>query len=117
MGEFTQADSKIIFHGKEVLFQEIAQGSVGNYICNEYFPGGSIEADIFFEELDKNSACELMLYYDPARLAFLTAGLGGHGANYSIRFFGGEKWDVLSWKGDKTNLSMRSSTASSVTWS
>jgi len=104
MGEFTQEKSDIIFHGKEILFQDVPQGSVGNFICNEHFAGGTIEADFLFEELDKNSACELILYYDPARVALLTAGLGGLGANFSIRFFGGEKWDILSWKGDKANL-------------
>jgi len=103
LGEFHQQNSWLIFSGKQVEVGGQYQPAIGNFLCNQRFSGGTIEADIIFDELDDASACELILFYDPSTRSFLTAGLGGFGASFSIRHFT-NRWTVLAAAGEKKNL-------------
>jgi len=103
LGEFKQERSWLVFEGKQVDWQGQPGSAIGNFLCNKLFSGGSIEADVVFEDTDGFSACELVLSYNPATNAFLTAGLGGQGVNYSIRYFL-DKWIPINLKGERSNL-------------
>lgn len=103
LGEFKEEKSWVVFEGKQVDWQGQPASAIGNLIFNKSFAGGSVEADIIFQDTDDLAACELMLSYNPATGNFLTAGLGGQSANYSIRIFT-DKWIPISLKGERTNL-------------
>jgi hypothetical protein len=108
LGEFERKDDELVFHGKTV---EIGQendkqtvNSVGIALVNDRFRGGRISATIEFTDLEK-SACELILYKDPASNLHVTAGLGGSLVGmFTIRHYDGTKWTYHRDVGDRNNL-------------
>jgi hypothetical protein len=81
---------------------------VGNFLSNITFGGGKIFATVEFESVDPLSACEVILYYDPANRFFVTAGLGGAGILYAIRHFHPQNlWFVHAAAGDHKNLQVK----------
>lgn len=68
---------------------------------------GVLTAEVEFERVTADTACELALSYDPNAGHILTAGLGGPWALYGIREYGGprhDKWWNHHSRGDAINL-------------
>jgi hypothetical protein len=104
LGEADFNGNNLTFKGRSIDFQGQAQPSIGNFVSNIHFGGGKIFADIEFESVGEFSACEIILYYDPANRFFVTAGLGGTGL-YAIRHFHPQSlWFVHAATGDPKNL-------------
>lgn len=50
------------------------------------------------------NACELILFYDPSRGAFLCAGIGGPDSAFIIRHFDGSRWQTHASTGSRSAL-------------
>lgn len=104
LGQFEESDGAIIFKGG-VTKRDDGQllYNVGNFLTNEVFGGGLISADITFLESVENEACGLILFYQPATQAFVSASIGG--ANLcSVRSWAGSRWITHASVGDKSYL-------------
>jgi hypothetical protein len=87
-----------------VEFKDSEPGaSIANLVCDEYYGGGKISAEITFKDITFPSACEIMIYFDPTTKNFVSVGLGGSGAMYSARSFT-NKWIEHSMTGEHKNL-------------
>lgn len=103
LGECEQRDSKLIFKGGTTNYQGSVVSVVGNFIANQKFAGGSIAAEIEFDNIDASTGCSIIFYYDSAQSSFAIAGLG-NGQLYSIRSFYQGRWTTYSFAGDPKNL-------------
>lgn len=104
VGEAEFHGDSLIFKGGTHEYQGENRPALGNFISNIAFGGGTISADIEFESVDESSACEIILYYDPANRFFVTAGLGATFL-YSIRHFHPQNlWFTHAMAGDRINL-------------
>ena len=103
LGECEQKDSKLIFKGGITEYQGEPFASVGNFIANQSFAGGTITAEIKFDKIEANTGCSIIFYYDSAQSSFAMAGLG-NGNLYSIRSFYQGRWTTHSFTGDPKNL-------------
>lgn len=102
LGKFIIEKKSIIFDGEPAKYRDTVGPSIGNLISDQRLSSGSISARVRFSEITQYSTCELMLFYQPAVPAFLTAGLGA-GAMFSVRSFAGG-WNHHGSLGDRSNL-------------
>jgi hypothetical protein len=106
LGSFDLEGNTLVFRGEETQYQgdtgPTSGPALGNALSDHRFTGGTLEAEIFFEEISERTACELMLYYNPATRAFTTAGLGGSGM-FSVRHFYNQ-WATIASVGEHRNL-------------
>ena len=106
IGECEQEGDKLIFKGSMIEFppgEGKMSPSIGNFIANRKFAGGTITAEIEFEDVELGTACSIIFYYNLARRGFATAGLGG-AALYYINDFDGQRWTMHALSGDPKNL-------------
>lgn len=108
-GDFEQDGEIITFKGglsKQDLIGK-QYSVIGNYICDQKFGGGTIEATIKFPEIAQDvSACRLILYYDSATHYFVTAGIDIRSESdfaFSVQHFD-TKWTIHSVTGQKSNI-------------
>ena len=112
LGRFEVTDDKITFLGGTI---EVPSGAdqaprsvaaIGNLISDQYFSGGQIDATITFSgEVDVETGCELILYYEPATGYFVSAGLGGWPTSqFSARYFDQRGFNALAGRGERVNL-------------
>jgi hypothetical protein len=103
-GEYTLKKDELTFKGK---VQEYDKGqksaAIANLICDQYFGGGKITADISFKKVNHPTACEIIIYFEPQTKNFVSVGLGGAGSMYSLRSFAGN-WTNHSLTGEYSNL-------------
>jgi len=103
-GEFTLTKDEIIFKGGIHEYDvDQKSASIANLICDQYFGGGKISAEITFKDVKYPSACEIIIYYDPSTKNFVSVGLGGSSSMYSIRSFAGS-WTNHATTGEFKNL-------------
>jgi hypothetical protein len=79
-GQFDVGDNRIIFRGglaAPTLGLPGGAVEVGNLLCNQHFGGGTLEATIAFAAPNEQTACGLMLFYQPATQSFIEVQLGG----------------------------------------
>lgn len=101
-------DDKLIFKGGMVEFPP-GEGKmaplIGNFLTNQKFSGGTITAEIEFDDVDVETgpACSIIFYYNLATSSFTTAGLGGVYL-YHIDEFAGNRWTTYALSGDPKNL-------------
>lgn len=74
-GEFAFEKDRIRFHGGPVSYGEELGVAVGTAMSDQWFGGGSASAAITFDDVDNRSACDLVLFRNPATGAFLSAGI------------------------------------------
>ncbi len=87
LGRFKQKGTTLIFQGgSELDIEGQPKTEIGNFLCNRKFSSGNIIADIEFTTVDQYTACDIILFYNPATRYFVTAGLGAQ-AMYTIRDF------------------------------
>ena len=107
-GNFGHKDQQITFKGKTEEFDGLKGKekvpSLGHYLCEQSFQNGKITTEIEFSEVDEQSACEMMLYYDPNTKFMFNAGIGGGGGMFAIRYFNGKTWYYHVTSGDRRNL-------------
>lgn len=103
-GNFTTRNEEVTFKGEVVEFDNDNKGaSIGNLICNQYFGGGKISAEITFKKIGYPTGCEIIFYFDPQSKHFVSAGIGGSGYMYSVRSFSGS-WTNHAFAGNYANL-------------
>lgn len=107
-GEFAADQDKLVFRGKTVEYdlqnEKKSGSSIGSAITGKRFSGGSISATIRFDSITNETACDIMLFYDPKTRFFVNAGLGGGPGMFSIRHWDGTKWTWHESGGDKANF-------------
>lgn len=103
-GEFTTKKDELTFKGGLHEYEKEQKGAaIGNLICDQYFGGGKISAEITFKNVKYPSACEIIIYFDPETKNFVSVGLGGAGSMYSIRSFA-SNWTNHALTGVYKNL-------------
>lgn len=103
-GEYSLKKDELTFKGKVQEYDKGQKGAaIGNLICDQYFGGGKITAEITFKKVNYPTACEIIIYFDPQTKNFVSVGLGGAGSMYSIRSFAGN-WTNHSLSGEYSNL-------------
>jgi hypothetical protein len=103
MGSFDFAADQVTFNGGTVKFGDEPGAAIGTALCDQWFGGGSISADILFEKPGERSSCGLLLIYNPTTRAFLIAGLSNE-ALYGIWYFDSSRWQPFSAIGDPQSL-------------
>lgn len=89
-GDFTAKGDEITFKGALVDYEQSKKGAaIGNFICDQYFGGGKISAEVTFKKAQFPTALEIIFYFDPQSRNFVSAGIGGAGYMYSVRSFTG----------------------------
>jgi hypothetical protein len=103
-GEYTLTKDVLTFKGKVQEYDKGQKGAaIANLICDQYFGGGKITAEVSFKKVNYPTACEIIIYFDPQTKNFVSVGLGGAGSMYSIRSFAGN-WTNHSLTGEYSNL-------------
>lgn len=102
-GEFQEKENQLIFKGEHIKYEGKTAPALGNFISSEQFSGGSISAKMKFTEISESSVCEIILFFNPLTNTFITAGIGSS-VMYAIRVFDKQRWNVLSFGGDRKNL-------------
>jgi hypothetical protein len=108
-GDFQQDGEIVTFKGRmsEADFVGKQYPMIGNYICDQKFGGGSIEAVIKFPEIAQDiSACRIILSYDSESRYFVTTGIDIRSDSdfaFSVQRFD-TKWTVHSLAGQKSNI-------------
>lgn len=103
-GDYSLKKDEIIFKGTVQEYDKGQKGAaIANLICDQYFGGGKITAEITFKKVSYPTACEIIIYYDPQTKNFVSVGLGGANSMYSIRSFAGN-WTNHSSTGEYKNL-------------
>ncbi len=99
MGRFTQRKNTIVFRGETVRSpdSEEDRSAIGLYICNRRFSEGTISVDALFKNPAKNSAADIVLYFDPQNKWTLNAGLNSFD-QFAIRHFD-TKWTTHATAG------------------
>lgn len=108
-GDFEQEGETITFKGgmskKDVMGKQYP--AMGNYICDQKFGGGSIEAVIKFPKMAQGiNSCRLILGYDSETGYFVTAGIDIHSDSefaFSVQHLD-TKWTTHSICGQKSNI-------------
>jgi len=108
LGEFEVSGKKLIFLGKTIEFdfenEKRSVPAMGYALLSQRFAGGTLSATIEFDEVDVDTGCELLPYYDPNSRFSVNAGLGGAFSMFSVRQFDGTKWTTHKIGGDRANL-------------
>ena len=84
IGKFEITDNSVIFEGRtptqptglEQATTGADPGNIGNLLSDQFFGGGTLQGTIEFTDA-KDSACGLMLFYNPLNTSFIEAQLGG----------------------------------------
>ena len=105
LGDFELKKNELIFKGN---YYTTAEGEkkalIANFLCDEYFGGGKISAEIIFKNVNTPIGCEIIIYYDPQSRNFISVGIGGSGFMYCIRTFNGNGWTNHAMIGDIKQL-------------
>lgn len=105
LGDYEIKKNEVIFKGSYYDSNDgVKRPTIANLICDEYFGGGKINADITFKNTDIPTGCEIIIYYDPQSKNFVSVGIGGSGYMYSIRTFNGNGWTNHASSGDIKQL-------------
>lgn len=92
-GDVDSTDGGLLFRGRPVTYPDPSTGqetegvALATAMCNESLAGGVVAASVTFKEVDPQTACDLVLWYNPENAAFVTAGLDGAGIDGSGPMF------------------------------
>jgi hypothetical protein len=105
----------IVFHGEELrradngeLFVDqngLPYSTIGSYMSDQTMAEGVIEAVITFTAMNPYTACDFVLYHDPASGFQVNAGLTSVGA-FSVRYWDTQQWLVHVAKGERQNIQL-----------
>ena len=104
LGQFDFAPDEIRFHGGTITYGPAQEPGValGTALSDEWFAGGSLSAEITFENVSLKSSCDLVLFYNPATRVFISAGLSNEYL-YGIRSFD-NRWTTYGAVGDANSI-------------
>jgi hypothetical protein len=105
-GEARATGTEVTFNGVE---RDEGQAAAAVVMSDQQFAGGRVNAEVTFREVSPSSVCEIVLWYDPATRNMLTAGLGGAGYMFAVRFYNDvvlaeSKWTVYAGGGRSESL-------------
>jgi hypothetical protein len=102
-GSFDFTPEQVKFKGGMIKYGEEPGPGFGLALCDEWFSGGSISADIQFSNpIEERATCQLIIFHNPATRAFLCAGIGNE-VLFGIVYFD-TKWTPYGVTGDKNGL-------------
>lgn len=101
-GDFVFDDRSVTFRGGTRQYGEETGSALGNALSDQWFAGGTIKADVVFRSPTPKSGCDIIVAYNPATRAFVSAGVGNE-ALFAIRNFH-QKWNVFADAGDPGRL-------------
>jgi hypothetical protein len=101
-GRFTFDSDEIRFHGGPAQYGDTVGAAFGMALCDTWFGGGSIRADVTFDGVSDRSACDLVIFHNPATKAFITAGLSNE-ILYGIKSFD-TRWQAYTATGEPNRL-------------
>lgn len=118
LGEFEPSPGQIRFLGNRLPVipepgkleaEKKDQPSVGLILSTLTVADGKVRAEIEFENVTDETACELVVAYDSNASQLVTAGLGGAWGMFDIREFGGAQTGPRLWwncrvAGNRVNL-------------
>jgi hypothetical protein len=105
IGDYEFKKNELTFKGSHYVGSDNQKRpTIANFLCDEYFGGGRVLADITFTNKTIPMGCEIIIYYDPLTKNFVSAGIGGSGFMYSIRTFNGNGWTNHAVTGDINQL-------------
>jgi hypothetical protein len=84
----------------------MAGSALGNALSDQWFAGGRIKANVTFRSPTPKSACDIIIAYNPATRAFVSAGISND-VLFAIRNFN-QRWNVFAQAGDPGRLIQRS---------
>jgi hypothetical protein len=64
-GRFTFETGSIRFHGDVAQYGDPRGAAFGMALCDQWFAGGSIRAQVLFEKVPERCVCDLVFYYNP----------------------------------------------------
>jgi hypothetical protein len=102
MGRFTFESNLIRFQGGTERYGDTTGASFGTALCDQWFGGGSIRAEVVFEAVSPASACDLVFFYNPTTRALITAGLSNE-ILYGIKSFD-TRWNAYTAVGEANRL-------------
>jgi len=100
MGRMSKEGGSIVFKGGEISLpgNTAPNAEVGLFICDQYFSGGSISADITFNGVSQNTSAGIIFNYDSQTQNLFLAALGS-GPMYAVRHQGSDKWTSVAHAG------------------
>jgi hypothetical protein len=101
-GKFTFGAEEIRFHGGPAQYGDTIGAAFGMALCEQWFGGGSISAEVAFDSVSERSVCDLVLFHNPATRAFIAAGLSNE-ILYGIKSFD-TRWQPYSVTGEPNRL-------------
>lgn len=101
-GRFTFDAEAIRFYGGVVQYGEQPGAAFGMALCDRWFAGGSIRAEVLFERVPERCVCDLVFYYNPTTRAFISAGLSTE-ILYGIKSFE-TRWQPYAVSGEPNRL-------------
>lgn len=110
-GVFINKDNSIVFKGNEKEYtrqdgETDVSAEFGELLIDKNFSGGTITAEIEFEEISDRSTAQIIIYYyaNPAELNVVTVGLSPRFSMFEVREFVDKKWNLIAASGDARNL-------------
>ena len=104
LGEYSIEEDKITFKGGIVNYEGRESGKIGNLLCDQFFEGGIISADIKFIDAEMyNTGCGIILYYDPETKFFVVASISALANMFNVSAFT-DRWQNYGMSGDSANL-------------
>jgi hypothetical protein len=101
-GRFTFALPEITFHGGTVSYGDENGPAVGMAISSQWFAGGSLSADVTFDEVGDRTVCDLVFFHNPTTRTFITAGIANE-ILYGIKSFD-TRWQPYAATGEPNRL-------------
>lgn len=101
-GRFTFSPTETVFHGGTVQYGDQEGPAFGMALCDTWFAGGSISADVQFDGVTDRSVCDLVFFHNPATRAFITAGVANE-VLYGIKSFD-TRWQPYAAIGEPNRL-------------
>jgi hypothetical protein len=112
-GEFDNRTNGVVFKGRSEVLESGEKGSeefaaTGLALIKERFSNGTISATIEAAQVDHETGCELVVYYNPNTRFLICAGLGGYNYGmFSIRHFDGSRWIKHEDSGERVNFHVK----------
>lgn len=112
-GRFEIDGNALRFLGEDVEQPSGPSPGVGLFMADSWFTGGTIEAEVSFSSVEE-TACELVMFYDPDTKFMVTAGIGASSL-FNIRHWSQNGWVTHAYAGDRRNLTAARNYALRVT--
>lgn len=104
IGQMELRNGDVVFKGELPKDVEAPAPSLGLFVCDRAFTGGTVSTDIRFSDVEKFVLAEILIYYDPSNKTMVSAGLGRSGMFAIAGNLDSQKWTIYAQTGERTNL-------------